>query len=100
MHSWTWTRALKHIASEGGRGGAELRRAAANGTVEGTASRPAPERGHDLRTYGVGAQILRKCGAEMHLMGNPRRMPSMNGYGLEIVGYIGKHQAQPQPETV
>jgi GTP cyclohydrolase II len=27
----------------------------------------------DLRTYGVGAQILRKCGVRMHLMGNPRR---------------------------
>jgi 3,4-dihydroxy 2-butanone 4-phosphate synthase / GTP cyclohydrolase II len=26
----------------------------------------------------------------MNLMGNPRRMPSMTGYGLEIVGYIAK----------
>jgi 3,4-dihydroxy 2-butanone 4-phosphate synthase/GTP cyclohydrolase II len=26
----------------------------------------------------------------MNLMGNPRRMPSMTGYGLEIVGYITK----------
>jgi 3,4-dihydroxy 2-butanone 4-phosphate synthase/GTP cyclohydrolase II len=33
-------------------------------------------------------------------MGNPRRMPSMNGYGLEIVGYIGKTQAQTETETV
>jgi hypothetical protein len=24
----------------------------------------------------------------MNLMGNPRRMPSMAGYGLEIRGYI------------
>jgi hypothetical protein len=23
-------------------------------------------------------------------MGNPRRMPSMTGYGLEIAGYINK----------
>ncbi|MDT9047086.1 hypothetical protein RSW36_28615, partial [Escherichia coli] len=46
----------------------------------------APERGRmDLRTYGVGAQILRACGVHrMRLMGNPRRMPSMTGYGLEI----------------
>ena len=41
----------------------------------------APERGRmDLRTYGIGAQILRECGVhKMRLMGNPRRMPSMTG---------------------
>jgi 3,4-dihydroxy 2-butanone 4-phosphate synthase/GTP cyclohydrolase II len=45
----------------------------------------------DLRTYGVGAQILRECGVhKMRLMGQPRRMPSMTGYGLEITGYIPK----------
>lgn len=44
-----------------------------------------------LRTYGVGAQILRECGVQkMQLMGQPRRMPSMAGYGLEITGYIPK----------
>jgi 3,4-dihydroxy 2-butanone 4-phosphate synthase/GTP cyclohydrolase II len=26
----------------------------------------------------------------MRLMGNPRRMPSMTGYGLEITAYIPK----------
>jgi 3,4-dihydroxy 2-butanone 4-phosphate synthase/GTP cyclohydrolase II len=47
----------------------------------------------DLRTYGVGAQILKDCGVEqMRLMGHPRRMPSMTGYGLEIVGYLSKTQ--------
>jgi 3,4-dihydroxy 2-butanone 4-phosphate synthase/GTP cyclohydrolase II len=45
----------------------------------------------DLRSYGIGAQILRNCGVnKMRLMGNPRRMPSMTGYGLEIAGYINK----------
>jgi 3,4-dihydroxy 2-butanone 4-phosphate synthase/GTP cyclohydrolase II len=29
----------------------------------------------------------------MKLMGNPRRMPSMTGYGLEITGYIPKESA-------
>ena len=39
----------------------------------------------------VGAQILREVGvARMQLMGQPRRMPSMTGYGLEITGYITK----------
>jgi 3,4-dihydroxy 2-butanone 4-phosphate synthase/GTP cyclohydrolase II len=26
----------------------------------------------------------------MALMGNPRRMPSMTGYGLEVVGFVNK----------
>jgi 3,4-dihydroxy 2-butanone 4-phosphate synthase/GTP cyclohydrolase II len=46
----------------------------------------------DLRTYGVGAQILRELGVRrMRLMGSPRRMPSMTGYGLEITGFTAAH---------
>lgn len=44
----------------------------------------------DLRTYGVGAQILRELGiTRMKLLGSPRRMPSMTGYGLEVTGFVG-----------
>jgi 3,4-dihydroxy 2-butanone 4-phosphate synthase/GTP cyclohydrolase II len=48
-----------------------------------------PARGPwDLRTYGVGAQILRGLGiGRMKLLGHPRRMPSMTGYGLEVTGF-------------
>ena len=43
----------------------------------------------DLRTYGVGAQILRELGiTRMKLMGSPRRMPSMMGYGLEVTSFL------------
>ena len=43
----------------------------------------------DLRTYGVGAQILRDLGiTRMKLLGSPRRMPSMVGYGLEVVSFV------------
>ena len=43
----------------------------------------------DLRTYGIGAQILRDLGVRrMQLLGSPRRMPSMAGYGLEVGGYV------------
>jgi 3,4-dihydroxy 2-butanone 4-phosphate synthase/GTP cyclohydrolase II len=43
----------------------------------------------DLRTYGVGAQILRDLGvARMRVLGSPRRMPSMAGYGLEVTGFV------------
>ena len=42
----------------------------------------------DLRTYGVGAQILRDLQiGRMKLLGSPRRMPSMVGYGLEVTGF-------------
>ena len=49
----------------------------------------APNRSQmDLRTYGVGAQILLELGVRrMRLLGSPRRMPSMVGYGLEITGF-------------
>jgi 3,4-dihydroxy 2-butanone 4-phosphate synthase / GTP cyclohydrolase II len=49
----------------------------------------------DLRTYGVGAQILRELGVRrMTLLGSPRRMPSMVGYGLEVTGFVA-----PEPAT-
>ena len=51
-----------------------------------------PER-MDLRTYGIGAQILRQLGvAKMKLLANPRKMPSMAGFNLEVTGY----QASPE----
>ncbi|MDB5930013.1 MAG: cyclohydrolase [Polaromonas sp.] len=98
MHSWSLDQSMKHIENEG-RGVIVLLNCGENAAqllaqFEGTArAAQAPERGRmDLRTYGVGAQILRECGVhKMQLMGNPRRMPSMTGYGLEIVGYIGKN---------
>ncbi len=44
----------------------------------------------DLRTYGIGAQILRELGiTRMRLLGSPRRMPSMTGYGLEVSAFVG-----------
>jgi 3,4-dihydroxy 2-butanone 4-phosphate synthase/GTP cyclohydrolase II len=43
----------------------------------------------DLRTYGVGAQILRELGVgRMRLLGRPLKMPSMTGYGLEVTGHV------------
>ncbi|MES2511165.1 MAG: bifunctional 3,4-dihydroxy-2-butanone-4-phosphate synthase/GTP cyclohydrolase II [Pseudomonadota bacterium] len=98
MHSWNLDESLQYIADAGkgvvvllncGESAAQLLE-----QFEGTArASQAPERGRlDLRTYGVGAQILLECGVhKMNVLGNPRRMPSMAaGYGLEIVGYINK----------
>lgn len=97
MHSWSLDASLARISAEG-RGVVVLLNCGESAEqlwsqFEGTAkSSHGPERERlDLRSYGIGAQILRECGVhKMKLMGNPRRMPSMAGYGLEIVGYITK----------
>jgi 3,4-dihydroxy 2-butanone 4-phosphate synthase/GTP cyclohydrolase II len=97
MHSWSLDAALARIATEG-QGVVVLLNCGESAEqllsqFDGTArSSHGPERGRmDLRNYGIGAQILRECGVhKMNLMGNPRRMPSMAGYGLEIAGYIAK----------
>src|SRR5450830_1514919 len=42
----------------------------------------------DLLDYGIGAQILRDLGVgKMRLLANPRKMPSMTGFDLEVTGY-------------
>jgi len=95
LHSWSLDASLARVAAEGkgvvvflncGESGKQLL-AQFDGTARASHG---PERGRmDLRTYGIGAQILRECGVhKMKLLGNPRRMPSMVGYGLEIVGYV------------
>jgi 3,4-dihydroxy 2-butanone 4-phosphate synthase/GTP cyclohydrolase II len=59
------------------------------GLLASAGDAPASQRQMDLRTYGIGAQILRGLGiGRMKLLGSPRRMPSMTGYGLEVTGFI------------
>ena len=95
MHSWSLDACLARIAADG-KGVVVLLNCGESAEqlllqFEGTAvASHGPQRSRiDLRTYGIGAQILRECGVhKMNLMGNPRRMPSMAGYGLEIAGYI------------
>jgi 3,4-dihydroxy 2-butanone 4-phosphate synthase/GTP cyclohydrolase II len=42
----------------------------------------------DPRSYGIGAQILRDLNVgKMRLLATPHKMPSMAGFGLEVVGY-------------
>ena len=97
MHSWSLENSLAHM-QQAGRGVVVLLNCGESAAqlldqFEGTAkSAQAPERGRmDLRTYGIGAQILRECGVhKMQLLGTPRRMPSMTGYGLEVMGFVAK----------
>jgi 3,4-dihydroxy 2-butanone 4-phosphate synthase / GTP cyclohydrolase II len=95
MHSWSLDATLAHIEKQG-KGVVVLLNCGESADqllaqFEGTArAAHAPQKGRmDLRTYGIGAQILRECGVRrMNLMGKPRRNPGLTGYGLEIVGYI------------
>lgn len=54
----------------------------------------APPAKMDLRTYGIGSQILRDLGVgKMKLLARPRKMPSMSGFDLEITGFVSPGQA-------
>jgi 3,4-dihydroxy 2-butanone 4-phosphate synthase/GTP cyclohydrolase II len=90
-HSWSIPDALAAIA-ETGRGvvvllhrpesAVELRKRA-------VAASPAVVPKMDLRNYGIGAQILRDLNVgRMRLLAKPRKMPSMAGFDLEVVGHI------------
>jgi 3,4-dihydroxy 2-butanone 4-phosphate synthase/GTP cyclohydrolase II len=42
----------------------------------------------DARSYGIGAKILRDLNVgKMRQLATPHKMPSMTGFGLEVVGY-------------
>jgi 3,4-dihydroxy 2-butanone 4-phosphate synthase/GTP cyclohydrolase II len=103
-HSWPVIRAMQRIA-EHGEGvvvllncaqPAEALFAELQVAVDGDgAAMPAARRGGkmDLRTYGIGAQILKDLGVgRMRLLSQPRKMPSMTGFDLEVLGF----EAGPQ----
>jgi 3,4-dihydroxy 2-butanone 4-phosphate synthase / GTP cyclohydrolase II len=91
-HSWPLTKALAQVRASG-RGVVVLLNLGDD--VERLTDRllppstQAPTAQADLRTYGVGAQILKSLGVHrMRLLGNQRRMPSMVGFGLEVTGFL------------
>jgi 3,4-dihydroxy 2-butanone 4-phosphate synthase/GTP cyclohydrolase II len=98
-HSWPLPAALAAL-QQAGRGAAVLLNAGGDAAALLGRALPAPvapavpaPKQMDLRTYGVGAQILRHLGVRrMKLLGNPRRMPSMTGYGLEVTGFVAAPQ--------
>ncbi len=97
LHSWSLDTCLERINAEG-KGvvvllncGESPEQLVAQFEGADCASHGPSQERMDLRTYGIGAQILRECGVhKMRLMGSPRRLPSMTGYGLEITGYLQK----------
>ena len=62
----------------------------------GRAAEPAPrsDRAADFRTFGIGAQILRALGVRrMRVLGAPRHLHALSGFGLEIVEYLSAEDA-------
>ena len=98
-HSWSVQDALSYIAREGRGVLVLLNCAESAGALIERVSEPAssrPPRKPDPLIYGIGAQILRDLGVgRMNVLSNPRKMPSMAGWGLEVSGYIqhGKENA-------
>jgi 3,4-dihydroxy 2-butanone 4-phosphate synthase/GTP cyclohydrolase II len=95
-HSWSLDAALAYLQKQG-KGVAILLNAEAglagleaSFAPQTDASRQVETRSKpDVRTYGVGAQILRDLGVtHMQLLSKALRLPSMTGYGLEVVGCI------------
>ena len=93
-HSWPLHAALAALQAEG-RGVAVLLNCGTDAAQLGGrllhagARSEAPRTPVDLRIYGVGSQILRQLGVRrMRLLGRPRRMPSMTGYGLEVTEFV------------
>jgi 3,4-dihydroxy 2-butanone 4-phosphate synthase / GTP cyclohydrolase II len=99
-HSWSLHRAMGAIAAHGAgvlvmlncaQPADRLLQQFEDSLAESRDERDAPKRRAgkmDLRTYGIGAQILRDLGVgRMRLLSQPRRMPSMTGYDLQVVGF-------------
>ena len=48
-----------------------------------------PEKSEDLRTYGIGAQILIDLGVQhMRVLSAPKKMHALSGFGLDVVEYV------------
>ncbi len=91
-HSWGVQDALAAIAAAGHGVMVLLNCSESPGRLieraaSGTSPKPAPRA--ELLTYGIGAQILRDLNVgRMRLMANPRKMPSVAGWELEVTGYV------------
>jgi len=100
-HSWNLPQALQRIVREGAGVAVLLNCGESAAQLQSQFERllqpvPTPPKSAvtALRDYGIGAQILRDLGVrQMRLLGQTRKMPSMAGYGLEIIGF------EPAPQT-
>ena len=98
--TWSLRRAMEYVASEGAgvivvlqhkESTTELiQRIKRFESLDSPADAAPPPRGRaEMRTYGLGSQILADLGVhKMRVLGHPMKVPGMSGFGLEIVEYI------------
>ena len=95
MHSWSIGEALRRIDAAGSGVLVLLyRQETADDLLEHALpdGQPRAAQKWDARTYGTGAQILRDLGVgKMRLLAARRRMPSLAGFGLEVLEYDETH---------
>ena len=98
-HSWNFHDALATIAASDCGVIVLLHRQETGAELLDRAQPPrsdAPPPKMALRNYGIGAQILRDLKIKkMRLLALPRRMPSMAGFDLEVVGYLQPDERKP-----
>lgn len=97
--TWPLNDALQRIAQEGGvlivlrrpNEEQEVLQRIRNWCLQSRGGAPPqpPAGGDELRTYGVGAQILADIGVgKMRVIGSRRRLHGVSGFGLEVVEYL------------
>lgn len=90
-HSWGVDESLQAI-SEAGEGVLVLLRRSESGAQlleRINNSEHVAHSRHELRDYGIGAQILRDLGVrKMKLMALPRKIPNMQGFDLEVCNFV------------
>jgi len=102
--SWTLQEAMRRVVAEGrgvivvlrSRSTAEqmVRRIRNDQMRDQGVELPRPAHDAELRTYGVGARILVELGVgAMRVLGTPRKLHALSGFGLDIVEYIGHNDA-------
>jgi 3,4-dihydroxy 2-butanone 4-phosphate synthase/GTP cyclohydrolase II len=63
--------------------------------LDDTRARRAATRKWDPRLHGIGAQILKDLNVgKMRVLARPKRIPSMSGFGLEVVEYVSPDDAK------
>jgi len=95
-HSWTLRGAMERIARDGNgvvvllrpdESPLEVAEAVRSADRAGTARRA--QGAQVLRTYGIGAQILRDLGvSRMRVLSAPKQMHGLSAFGLEVAGYV------------
>ena len=91
--SWSLRAAMARIAQEGAGVVVVLRRTEPPrdliAAIRDAAPPPPAAEGEVLRTFGVGAQILKDLGVRrMHVLSAPKQMHGISAFDLEVEGYV------------